>query len=220
VKIIKRLTKGESKIKERNKSHEASNIVVEVGGTSTFVTHDVTKVEVRWAETHLKLKSDAHKERGRLTPQTSAGLSCPGLVPALASPASPGLAMPVQGRARASPAGPGQGQGKAWAGPTGPDPGPSHGHGRGRGSKILSFIFFVFSIFHRFCILVLVFHVVHMYFFETWFSWRFSLFFCSNLRFRNFVQIGSILDFFFDIYFFRLSFFDFLFKIPFTMHNI
>jgi hypothetical protein len=69
-------------------------------------------------------------------------------------------------------------------------------------------------------ILVLVFHVVHMYLFETWFCWRFSLFLCSNLRFRNFVQIGSIEDFFFDIYFFRLSFLDFLFKIPFTMHNI
>jgi hypothetical protein len=71
-----------------------------------------------------------------------------------------------------------------------------------------------------FCILVLVFHVVHMYLFETWFSWRFSLFLCSNSPFQNFVEIGSIVDFFFDIYFFRLSFFDFLFKIPFTMHNI
>jgi hypothetical protein len=40
----------------KNKSHEASYIVVEVGGTSTFVTHDVTKVEVRWAETHLKVR--------------------------------------------------------------------------------------------------------------------------------------------------------------------
>jgi hypothetical protein len=48
---------------------------VEVGGTSTFVTHDVTKVEVRWAETHLKLKSHAPKERGRLTMRTSTGLS-------------------------------------------------------------------------------------------------------------------------------------------------
>jgi hypothetical protein len=48
---------------------------VEVGGTSTFVTHDVTKVKVRWAETHLKVKSHASKERGRLTPQKSAGLS-------------------------------------------------------------------------------------------------------------------------------------------------
>jgi hypothetical protein len=36
-----------AKNKERNKSHEASYILVEVGGTSTFVTHDVTKVEVR-----------------------------------------------------------------------------------------------------------------------------------------------------------------------------
>jgi hypothetical protein len=68
VKIVERLTKGKSKNKIKNKSHEASYIVVEVGGTSTFVTHDVTKVEVRWAETHLKLKS-------RLTPRTSAGLS-------------------------------------------------------------------------------------------------------------------------------------------------
>jgi hypothetical protein len=75
VKIVERLNKGESKEKKRNKSHEASYIVVEVGGTSTFVTHDVTKVEVRWAETHLKLKSHASKERGRLTPRTSAGLS-------------------------------------------------------------------------------------------------------------------------------------------------
>jgi hypothetical protein len=39
------------------------------------VTHDVTKVEVRWAETHLKLISHAPKERGHLTPRTSAGLS-------------------------------------------------------------------------------------------------------------------------------------------------
>jgi hypothetical protein len=75
VKIVERLTKGESKKKERNKSHEASYIVVEVGGTSTFVTHDVTKVEVRWAETHLKLKSHAPKERGRLISRTFAGLS-------------------------------------------------------------------------------------------------------------------------------------------------
>jgi hypothetical protein len=66
VKIVERLTKGESKKKKRNKSHEASYMVVEVGGTSTFVTHDVTKVEVRWAETHLKLKSHAPKERGHL----------------------------------------------------------------------------------------------------------------------------------------------------------
>jgi hypothetical protein len=74
VKIVERLTKGEQK-KIKNKSHEASYIVVEVGGTSTFVIHDVTKVEVRWAETHLKLKSHAPKERGCLTPWTSAGLS-------------------------------------------------------------------------------------------------------------------------------------------------
>jgi hypothetical protein len=39
------------------------------------VTHDVTKVEVRWAETHLKLISHAPKERGRLNPRKSAGLS-------------------------------------------------------------------------------------------------------------------------------------------------
>jgi hypothetical protein len=75
VKIVERLTKCESKKKERNKNHEASYILVEVGGTSTFVTHDATKVEVRWAETHLKLKSHASKERGRVTPRTSMGLS-------------------------------------------------------------------------------------------------------------------------------------------------
>jgi hypothetical protein len=75
VKIVERLTKGESKKKKRNKSHETFYIVVEVGSTSTFVTHDVTKVEVRWAETHLKLKSHAPKERGRLTLRTSVGLS-------------------------------------------------------------------------------------------------------------------------------------------------
>jgi hypothetical protein len=78
VKIVERLTNSESKKKKRNKSHATSFIVVEVGGTSTFVTHDVTKVEVRWAETHLKLKSHAPKERGCLIPRTSAGLSCPG----------------------------------------------------------------------------------------------------------------------------------------------
>jgi hypothetical protein len=64
--------------KIKNKSHEASYIVVEVEDTSTFVTHDVTKVEVtqvRWAETHLKLKSHAPWERGCLTPRTSTGLS-------------------------------------------------------------------------------------------------------------------------------------------------
>jgi hypothetical protein len=91
VKIVERLTKGESKKKERNKSHETSYIVVEVGSTSTFVTHDVTKVEVRWAETHLKPKSHAPKERGRLTPRTSAGLS-----------AGPGLALALE-RARRRP---------------------------------------------------------------------------------------------------------------------
>jgi hypothetical protein len=96
VKIVEKLTKGESKKKKRNKSHEASYIVVELGGTSTFVIHDVTKLEVRWVETHLKLKSHAPKERGRLIPRTSAGLSCP-------RPA----------RARAGPAGLGQGLGLA-----------------------------------------------------------------------------------------------------------
>jgi hypothetical protein len=65
-----------------------------------------------------------------------------------------------------------------------------------------------------------MFHIVHMYFFETWFSSALSLFLCSNLRFGDFVEIGSFDYFFFDMYFFRLSFFDFLFKIPFTMHNI
>jgi hypothetical protein len=102
-----------------------------------------------------------------------------------------------------------------------PRVGAGPGLGYGRGSKILIFpIFIVFLVFHRFCILVFVFHIVHMYFFETWFSWALSLFLCSNLRFGDFVQISSIDYFFFDIYFFRLSFFDFLFKIPFTMHNI
>jgi hypothetical protein len=75
VKIVERLTKGESKKEKRNKSHEASYIVVEVGSTSIFVTHDVTKVEVRWVETHLKVKSHAPKECGRLIPWKSVGLS-------------------------------------------------------------------------------------------------------------------------------------------------
>jgi hypothetical protein len=99
VKIVERLTKGESKKKKRKKSHEASYILVEVGGTSIFVTHDVTKVEVRWAEIHLKLKSHAPKESGRLTPRTSMGLS----------------AAQGQHRPRAGPAGPGQGLGLAMA---------------------------------------------------------------------------------------------------------
>jgi hypothetical protein len=73
VKIDERLTKSESK-KNREIRVMRPLIVAEVGGTSTFVTHDVTKVEVRWAETHLKLKSHAPKERGRLTPRMSAGL--------------------------------------------------------------------------------------------------------------------------------------------------
>jgi hypothetical protein len=75
----------------------ASFIVVEVGGTSTFVTHDVTKVEVRWAETHLKLKSHASKERGGLIPRTSAGLSCPGLALPAQARAGPGLGPAGQG---------------------------------------------------------------------------------------------------------------------------
>jgi hypothetical protein len=104
VKIVERLTKGESKKKKRNITHVASYIVMEVGGSSTFVTHDVTKVEVRWAEAHLKPKSHAPKERGRLTPRKSAGLSCQG------------RRGPWWARA-----GPGQGQGRAWA---------SHGRGR------------------------------------------------------------------------------------------
>jgi hypothetical protein len=91
-----------AKKKKRNKSHAASFIVVEVGGTSTFMTHDVTKVEVRWAETHLKPKSHAPKERGGLTPRTSAGLSYPGSVRAL--PAQGGL---PEGGPRAGPGGPG-----------------------------------------------------------------------------------------------------------------
>jgi hypothetical protein len=94
-----------AKKEKRNKSHEASYIVVEVGGTSIFVTHDVTKVEVRWAETHLKVKSHAPKERGHLTPRTSAGLS------ATQGQRRPGWALPAQDRAKASPAGPGRGHG-------------------------------------------------------------------------------------------------------------
>jgi hypothetical protein len=111
--------------KKRNKSHEASYIIVEVGGTSTFVTHDVTKVEVRWAETYLKLKSHAPKERGRLIPRTSAGLS-----------AAQGQCGPWRARARPGlgPVGPGRGRG------------PGHGCTRARGSNFLSLIFFVFSV--------------------------------------------------------------------------
>jgi hypothetical protein len=79
----------------------------------------------------------------------------------------PGLALPAQGRAWAWPcwprAGPGHGHG------------PSHGRGRGRGSEVFTFpIFNVFSVFYRFCIVVFVFHIVHMYFFETSFSWALS----------------------------------------------
>jgi hypothetical protein len=177
------------------------------------VTHDVTKVEVRWAETHLKLKSHAPKERGRLTPRMSAELS-----------AAQGQRMPCRPRARLGrgPAGPGQGLGLVVA--VAQAMVLALVMAVAVAAVIFSLIFFIFSIFHMFCILVLVFHVVHMYLFETWFSWRFSwrffLFLCSNLWFRNFVQIGSVIDFFFDFYFFQLSFFDFLFKIPFTMHNI
>jgi hypothetical protein len=176
------------------------------------VTHDVTKVEVRWAETHLKHKSHAPKERGRLTPRTSAGLSCLGPARALAGPASP-----RQGRGWPWWPRPGPGQGLGW--PCWPRAGP--GPGYGRDPEILTFpILNIFLVFHRFSIVVLVFHIVHMYFFETWFSYSFSLFLYSNLRFGDFVQIGSIDYFFFDMYFFLLSFLDFLFKIPFTMHNI
>jgi hypothetical protein len=161
VKIVERLTKSESKTKKRKKNHEASYIVVEVGDTSTFVTHDVTKVEVRWAETHLKLKSHAPKERGRLTSRTFAGLSDA------------------------------QGQG-----------GPCLAL-----AMVLFFFHYLFWYF-QFCICF------------AYFFWRFSLFLCSNVRFQNFVQISSIVDFFLYNYFFQLSFFDFLFKILFTMYNI
>jgi hypothetical protein len=179
VKIVERLTKGESKKKEKNKSYVASYIV---GGTSTFVTYDVTKVEVRWAESHLKLKSHAPKERGRLTLRNSAGLSCPGPPWALAGPCGPraGPARPGQGSPYWARAGPGlalPAQGRAWAWPCWPraGPGPGHGRGRGRGSEIFTFpIFNVFLVFHRFCIVVFVFHIVHMYFFETSFSWALS----------------------------------------------
>jgi hypothetical protein len=126
--------------------------LMEVGGTSTFVTHDVTKVEVRWVETHLKLKSHAPKEHGCLTPRMFVGLS------------------DARGR-------------------VGPSLGP--------GSIFFLFFFLVFSVLHMFCIFFLVFHVLHMYLFETLFSWRFSLFLCSNVWFQNFVQIGSIVEFFF-----------------------
>jgi hypothetical protein len=115
-------------------------------------------------------------------------------------------------RPKAGP-GPAFGQALPWASRAKPRPCP--------GPKILTFpILNIFLVFHRFSIAVLVFHIVHMYFFETWFSCSLSLFLYSNLRFGDFVQIGSIDYFFFDMYFFRLSFFDFLFKIPFTMHNI
>jgi hypothetical protein len=90
----------------------ASYIVVEVGGSSTFVTHDVTKVEVRWAEAHLKPKSHAPKECGRLTPRKSAGLSFQGRLGPCGPEAGPRLALPTQGRARA---GPGHGRGRALA---------------------------------------------------------------------------------------------------------
>jgi hypothetical protein len=68
-------------------------------------------------------------------------------------------------------AGPSRGRASAWLWPKG---GPSPG--LGHGSVIFSIIFFVFLVFHMFCILVLVFHVVHMYLFETWF-------FCGSLYF-------------------------------------
>jgi hypothetical protein len=48
--IVERLTKGESKVKERNKTHEESYIVIEVGGR-------------RWGGSH------------GLSPRMSAGLS-------------------------------------------------------------------------------------------------------------------------------------------------
>jgi hypothetical protein len=163
-----------------------------VGGTSTFVTYDVTKVEVRWAESHLKPKSHAPKERGRLTPRNSTGLSCPGPPWAPGGPcrARAGLALPGQGTvwatlpshgsAWAGPAGPRQGLGMAvlaWAWPCWPRAGLGHGDGpgHGRGSEIFTFpIFNVFSVFHRFYIVIFVFHIVHMYFFETLFSWALS----------------------------------------------
>jgi hypothetical protein len=43
-----------------------------------------------------------------------------------------------------------------------------HGLGYGRDPEILTFpILNIFLVFHRFSIAVLVFHIVHMYFFET-----------------------------------------------------
>jgi hypothetical protein len=97
---------------------------VEVGGTSTFVTHDVTKVEVRWVKTHLKLKSHTPKERGRLTLRKSAGLSCPGPARAQAGPAGPGQGLGVALLAK----------GRAWAWPCRPRARPGRGPaGRGQG---------------------------------------------------------------------------------------
>jgi hypothetical protein len=128
----------------------ASYIVVEVGGTSTFVTYDVTKVEVRWAESHLKLKSHAPKECGRLTPWNSAGLSCPRPAWALAGP---GLALLGQGRATAGFALPGQGR----ASPPGPGlpcrpmAGPGRGHaGRGRGLALAMAMALVMAVVPKF----------------------------------------------------------------------
>jgi hypothetical protein len=70
-----------------------------------------------------------------------------------------------------------------------------------------------------FCIFFLVFHVLHMYLFETFFFWRFSLFLCSNVQFKILFKSVALLIFFVHL-FFPIKFFDFLFKIPFTMHNI
>jgi hypothetical protein len=96
---------------------------------------------------------------------------------------------------------------KRCPGPARPLAGPaSPGHGLGLAMVVavvpyettfFSLMFLVFSVLHMFCIFFLVFHVLHMYLFETLFSWRFSLFLCSNVWFQNFVQIGSIVEFFF-----------------------
>jgi hypothetical protein len=100
---------------------------VEVGGTSTFVTHDVTKVEVRWAETYLKLKSHAPKERGRLTPRKFAGLSAAWdqAGPCGPSPGRWGPQVPPPGGSAGSyrthpPAGPGRSAGSSRTHPTDP----------------------------------------------------------------------------------------------------
>jgi hypothetical protein len=70
VKIVERLTKGESKKRERNKSHEASYILVEVGGTSTFVTHDVFLEAENWDFKHLRYVPTSNHRTSKISPIT------------------------------------------------------------------------------------------------------------------------------------------------------